>query len=173
MTKTKTLVFPAVATYQPRQLAWTGVLTVLAVIVPVLLAHTIQNQWIVGTLVNCLLFLAAIKTGVLNASLVAVAPSAVAFARGLLPAILAPAIPYIIVSNILLVVVVAVLHRSIKSSAITIAAASLVKFLFLIIAASLFLAPVVAGSPLVFMLGMPQLFTAIAGGLLAMFILKT
>ncbi len=158
--KTITTTFP-VATYQAKYLAWTIGFIVAAVIFPALLAHTPQNQWITGTIVNALLFLAVWRVGMLNAVLVAALPSSIALGRGLLPAPMAVLIPYIIFSNVILIVAFFALK---KHPLVGVVAASVAKFSFLFAITSHL---VKIASPLLAMMQWPQLFTALAGGLIA------
>ncbi len=163
--KTTAATFP-VATYRTKELAWTFAFTFAAVIFPALLAHTPANQWITGTIVNAILFLAVWRLGIMNASFVALLPSSVALVRGLLPAPLAILIPYIIISNLILI---SVFHALKKRLLLGVVAASFSKFFFLFAVTFSF---VRVASPLVQMMHWPQLMTALAGGLLATGLIK-
>jgi hypothetical protein len=163
--KTTAVTFP-VATYSAKESFWTLGFLVAAVIFPALLAHTPHNQWITGTIVNALLFLAVWRVGIVNAMLVAVLPSSIALVRGLLPAPMAALIPYIILSNIILI---ASFYALKKYPLAGIISASLAKFIFLFVIASFFIEAV---GPLLVMMQWPQLFTALAGGLIAMGVMK-
>lgn len=157
--------FP-VATYKTKDIAWTAGLLIAAVIFPALLAHTPHNQWITGTIINALLFLAVWRVGIVNAALLAVFPSSIALLRGLLPAPMAILIPYIIISNLALIFVFYVLK---KYPLAGIVSASLAKFLFLFAITSFFIK---LAAPFVVMMQWPQLVTALAGGLIAVGIMK-
>src|SRR4030042_2354869 len=152
--------FP-VATYQAKDIAWTFTFTLAAIVFPRLLAHTPQNQWVTGTIVNAILFLAVWRVGFVNAALVSALPSSIALLRGLLPAPMAVLIPYVILSNIILVAVFYALKKYPLAGIIT---ASFGKFLFLFAITSYFIK---VASPLLVMMHWPQLFTALAGGLIA------
>ncbi|MFA6285660.1 MAG: hypothetical protein WC643_04005 [Parcubacteria group bacterium] len=164
--KAAAIIFP-IATHQIKDLVWTIGFIVSAVIVPAFLAHTAQNQWITGTIVNALLFLAVWRVGVVNAIFVAALPSSIALVRGLLPAPMAILIPYIILSNVILI---AVFYAIKKYPLAGIISASLAKFLFLFAITSLFIK---VASPLLVMMQWSQLFTALAGGLIAVGIIKS
>jgi len=152
--------FPLVS-YQTKDALWTVGFLIAAVIFPALLAHTPQNQWITGTIVNALLFLAVWRVGVVNAALVAALPSSIALMRGLLPPPMAILVPYIIISNLAMIFV----FYAIKKYPLTgIISASLAKFLFLFTITSFFIK---LAAPLIVMMQWPQLFTALAGGLIA------
>jgi hypothetical protein len=157
--------FPIV-TYQAQDALWTIGFLVAAVIFPALLAHTPHNQWITGTVVNAIIFLAVWRVGIVNAMLIAALPSSIALSRGLLPAPMAILIPYIILSNVILI---ATFYALKKYPLAGIISASLVKFLFLFAITSFFIK---VASPLLAMMHWPQLFTALAGGLIAVGIIK-
>ncbi len=159
--KTTVLSQPLVG-YKTRDLVWTFGLVLAAVVAPALLAHTPNNQWITGTIVNAILFVAAWRLGVANAILIAVLPSSIALMRGLLPAPMAMLIPYVIISNIILMSAFWVLKKKLLLAVVV---ASLSKFAFLYLLTLAFAGKLV--TPLIVMLQWPQLFTAIAGGLLA------
>jgi len=158
--------FP-IAAYQTKDLLWTIGFFIAAVIFPALFAHTPQNQWITGTVVNALIFLAVWRIGAVNAVLIAFLPSSIALIRGLLPAPMAVLIPYIILSNIVLI---AIFYALKKYPLAGIISASLAKFLFLFVISTYFIK--ITGSLLV-MTQWPQLLTALAGGLIAVGIIKT
>lgn len=157
--------FP-VATYNISDLAWTISFIIAAIILPALLAHTPQNQWITGTIVNAIIFLAVWRVGVVNAALMAALPSSIALLRGLLPAPMAILIPYIIISNLILI---AVFYATKKRLLAGVIAASFAKFIFLL-AISLFF--VKTAGLLITMAQWPQLVTALAGGLIALGLMK-
>lgn len=157
--------FP-LATYQTKDVIWTLGLTFAAVIFPAILAHAPQNQWVTGTIVNAILFIAVWRVGIINTTLVAALPSSVALLRGLLPAPMAILIPYIILSNFIMIAVFYLLYRTHLTAMII---ASFTKFLFLLAITSYF---VKVATSLVQMMQWPQLFTALAGGLIAVGFIK-
>jgi hypothetical protein len=148
-----------------KSLFWTGSLLTLAVIAPALLAHTPQNQWITGTVINIILFTAALKIAPANALLVAALPSSIALTQGLLPAPMVALIPFIIIANFLLIAVFQAFRKLQPNQLVTgIVLASLVKFT-LLFTVTLFFAEML-NSKLIIMLQWPQLITALAGGLI-------
>jgi hypothetical protein len=157
--------FP-IAAYQTRDLLWTIVFIVSAVITPAILAHAPQNQWITGTIINAIIFLAVWRVGVVNAAFIAFLPSSIALLRGLLPAPMAILIPCIVLSNIILI---AAFYALKKYPLAGIISASLAKFLFLFAISTYFIK---IASPLLIMMHWPQLFTALAGGLIAVGAIK-
>ena len=145
------------------------VLTVIAVVAP-LLGH---NQLITGPIVNATLFIAAALLGPQSAILVGLIPSAVALSFGLLPAVLAPMIPFIMISNTILILSFYALRQ--RNFGLGVFAASFLKFLFLIttsaLVANLFVKQEIAQKA-ASMMSWPQFLTAGAGGVIAYFILK-
>lgn len=137
----------------------------IATLAPVLGAH---QQWLAGPVVNATLYLTVIFNGSSDALLVGVIPSTIALSVGLLPAVLAPMIPFIILGNSLLILTFAKLRRANFLAAVVIA--SFLKFAFLFSTSSvvtkLILKKEVALSATK-MLSFPQFFTALAGGLIA------
>jgi len=138
-----------------------------SVIAPAIFAHTHPNQWITGTLVNAVLFLAAYKLAPVNALLIAVLPSTIALTRGLLPLPMALLIPYIITSNILLILVFGAFKKRLITGVII---SSLAKFSFLYIL-TLIIAEKI-NLKLISMFQWPQLFTALAGGVVALTVIN-
>lgn len=144
-------------------------LIALATIAP-LLGH---NQFITGPLVNATLFLAVIWLSGRDAVLVGLVPSLIALSVGLLPAVLAPMVPFIMVSNALLIVIFSLLYK--KSFFVAVIAASILKFLFLFatsnIVINLLMKKEVAAK-VAAMMSWPQLVTALIGGVLVFFIAR-
>jgi hypothetical protein len=145
------------------------VLTVLATVAP-LLGH---NQAVTGPIVNAALFIAVALLGAQNAILVGLIPSVVALSAGLLPAVLAPMIPFIMISNTVLIITFAVFKR--RNFWLGVLMASVFKFIFLIgtstVVSDLIVKQEIAQKA-VSMMSWPQLATALAGGLIAYLILK-
>ena len=163
-TKTKTL---KLVGYKPKELILTLLFLATSIITPTVLAHTPNNQWITGTIINSILFISCYRLGFVNAVLVAVTPSIVAITRGLLPVSMATMLPFIIASNIILLSSFSFLNF--KSLIAKIVTASTLKFAFLF-----FVAYFVLNLPSAFrvMMSYPQLITAISGGLIAYFIIQ-
>ncbi len=133
----------------------------------VLFAPLVGVQAITGPLVNAVLFLAVIFTGVQGAVVIAFFPSVVALVSGFLPAVIAPMIPFIITGNVILVLVFNRFQKSFWSGIIF---ASFSKFLFLAFS-SLVIFNLVANETLArqatVMMSWTQLLTALVGGLMA------
>lgn len=137
------------------------------------LAPLLKQQFLTGTIVNALLFLSVVSLGIRGALLLAICPSVFAFYIGLLAPAMAPFIPLIVLSNMALVLVFNLLKKN--NFWLGMVSAAVLKFIFLA-GASSFLAHLFikkeAILPILTMLSWPQLFTALAGGLLAYLVLK-
>lgn len=134
-------------------------------------APLLKNQMITGTLVNFLLFSSAVLLGRKVALSFCVFPSVISLASGLLPFVLAPVIPFVVLSNAILVLSFDFLRK--KSQYFAVVLSSLLKFLFLSTTSSLVLGmfnkPV--ADKVAVMMSYPQFFTALAGGFLAILFL--
>ena len=132
------------------------------------------QQAITGPIINATLFVSVILLGVQSAILVGLIPSLIALSVGLLPAVFAPMIPFIIVGNTILIMTFNYLKE--KSFWLRVTLASMLKFIFLFSISSviinLFFEEEVA-SKVAVMMSWPQLFTALAGGLIAYIFLKS
>ncbi len=138
----------------------------------------IHLQWITGPVINAILIIVLFLSGLRAAIVVSAVPSLMALAGGLLPVFLAPAVPFIILGNILFVAVIGYLYyHSNKSDAYwrSTFVGALVKFTLLFISAKFlvfFIQNSKAAVVLATMLGVNQLFTALAGSIIAFLILK-
>lgn len=154
--------------YKTSELTWTIGLAVAIIITPAILAHTSANQIITGTIVNALLFLAAYKLPLVNALAIAIFPSTVALLRGLLPAPMVALIPFIIISNAILISTFSAFK---KTPLVGVLTASLLKFGFLY-GITYFVASRL-NADLITMFQWPQLITALIGGFVFLTLLKT
>jgi len=106
--------------------------------------------------------------------MVGLIPSVIALSFGLFPAILAPMVPFIMISNALLVIVFGLVQK--KNYWLGIVSASLLKFIFLFATSSVVIglltkkeiAAKVAG-----IMSWPQLLTALVGGIIAWLVIRT
>lgn len=140
----------------------------VAVIVPMF-----HNQLATGPIINALLFIAAIMLGVEKALFICLIPSVVAMSVGLLPIVLAPMVPFIMISNVLMVLVFNILKD--RNYWVGIIASSFLKFVFLYSSSFLVINLVIRkelASNISLMMSWPQLLTALAGGVLAFIFLK-
>jgi len=143
-------------------------LTAIAVSAPLL-----KNQFITGTIVNACLYCAVFFIPFSSAVISALVPSLVAVSIGLLPLALAPAIPFIMTANVILMTVFKKLYR--KNYLLAVIGASLIKFLFLFSTSRLIILNIVSSkivSKVIVMLSWPQMVTALAGGLISFAIYK-
>lgn len=144
----------------------------IALLSVAIFAPALNSQALTGTIVNATLFVAAVVIGVPGAILIGIIPSVVSAMTGLLAPAILPMVPFIVVSNAILIVLFAKLGT--KSYWKGMVVASFVKFAFLSIV-SLFVirlfVPAKVASQLALMMTWPQLFTAISGGILAYLVL--
>jgi hypothetical protein len=139
----------------------------IAIVAP--LAH---NQFVSGAIVNATLLIAVAMLGMRNALLIGLLPSSVALATGLLPAVLAPMLLFVVVGNAVLVLVFGFLrNRNYWLGALS---GACLKFAFLwstsTIVTGLILNSEVAKNAAL-MMSWPQLVTAISGSIIAFLIL--
>jgi hypothetical protein len=158
-----------------KSITWFVGLMAVAIVLP----RLIHNQFITGPIVNATLFLGAYYLGNGAAVMVGLVPSVVALSSGLLPLPLAPMVPFIMISNALLIVVFNWVRKifpdskGFGSSAIL---ASLTKYLFLYLT-SLFVIKAILPSTLAtkamaVMMAWPQLVTALVGAVIAFGIIR-
>jgi len=167
MEKEKTLTLDKVQI--SKKTAIFSILVGIAIVLPAL----IHRQEITGPIINATLFLAAYFLSPDVAIFVGLLPSIVALSSGLLPAVLAPMVPFIMISNGILILCFYYFKK--VNYWLGVIVASLLKFLFLFGTSFLVmnlllkkeLAPKVAQ-----MMGPIQLATALAGGIIAFLVLK-
>ena len=141
----------------------------VAILAPVLF----KQQLIAGTIVNAALILGVSFLGARDGLIISLVPSTFALASGLLPPVLAPMIPFIIAGNAILVLAFAYLNKFNYWAGVLVG--SVLKFAFLLGTSSIVVgllvnkqvAPTVAQ-----MMSWPQLFTAMAGGIVAFGVIK-
>lgn len=139
----------------------------------IFLPTVIHQQAITGSIVNALLFLTTAIFGTSSAMLLGLIPSTIALSSGLLPLVLAPIVPFIILSNTLLVLVFSKFSQDRFGLAVILA--SLVKFIFLFITSQYLLVRLLPNqflSTASQMFSWPQLITALAGGVMAQIFFK-
>jgi len=153
-------------------LAMTGGLGITASLLPFFL----HSQYITGPIINAVFILSLFWLGRRSAYTIAFMPSLAALLGGLLPLPLLPLVPFIIASNLILIFSLDLWQRRRPQSSYFpgLILAALAKFTFLFLSAKMLglilsprLMPVLGQ-----MFGLVQLWTALAGGLLAWAILK-
>lgn len=136
-------------------------------------APLFHQQWVTGPIVNAMFLIAAVVLGSQNAIVLALLPSTIALGVGLLPAILAPMIPFIIISNVIFILGFHYLRE--KNFWLGVVVGSVLKFVFLwstsFVVINLLIKKELAASVSSIM-SWPQLATALLGGLIAYIILK-
>jgi riboflavin transporter len=143
------------------------------------LPFLIHLQWITGPIVNALLILILFIVGIRSALLMCLVPSIMALAGGLLPAILAPVVPFIMISNVIFVLSIDYFYRSVKSQFngywIGVVVGGALKYLFIWFNANLMIGLILKKdlvSAVVRLVSWPQFATALIGGIIAFVILK-
>jgi hypothetical protein len=132
------------------------------------IAPLFHQQIITGPIVNATLFAAAIFLGTTSGILIGLIPSLIAFSVGILPIPLAPVMPYIMLSNIILILTFGFLKD--KNYWLAVGVSSFLKFIFLFGSSSFIISLLLKkelAQNTVAMMSWPQLVTALAGGILA------
>lgn len=125
-------------------------------------------QPITGPLINTVLYLSVLLVGSWSGIIIGICTPVIAFMRGILLPPLAPMIPFIVIGNGFLVLVFTLLMK--KNKILGIAIASAVKYLILSMAVGYLVnVPVKVAQ----MMGLPQLFTALIGGGVALLAYQT
>jgi len=128
-------------------------------------APLLRQQMITGPIVNATLFLSTIYLGSQAGIMVGLIPSIISLSVGLLPLALTPMVPFIMVSNAILILTFSYLKN--KNFWLAMVTASIFKFAFL------YTISFHIAQKLAFMMGIPQLVTALSGGAIAFAIIKT
>lgn len=153
-----------------QEVSWFIGLTLVAAILP----RFIHNQFVTGPIINATLFLAAANLSVGSAILVGLIPSVVALSSGLLPLPLAPMVPFIMISNTILIVIFSKIKETHFSAAAI--ASSMAKYLFLYLTAQLIINTLMpqnlAAKAAAQMMAWPQLVTALVGAIIAFGVIK-
>jgi riboflavin transporter len=143
------------------------------------LPFLIHLQWITGPIVNALLILILFIVGIRSALLMCLIPSVMALAGGLLPAVLAPVVPFIMISNVIFILSIDYFYRSAKKQFngywIGVVIGGALKYLFIWFNANLIIGLILKkdlAAAVVRLVSWPQFATALIGGLIAFVILK-
>ena len=138
------------------------------------LAPLFKIQMVTGPMVNALLFIATVMLGPSSAMLIGILPSVFSLSVGLLPFVLAPMIPFIIISNAILILTFNYFQQ--KNYWLGVVVASVFKYVFLIVTSQTIVNLFLKGMPLAkavaLMMSWPQLMTALIGGVVAYLFLK-
>lgn len=157
--------------YLTRFLALSGI----AIVLP----FYIHTQAFTGPIINAIFVLALFAVGIRGALTICLIPSLMALSGGLLPAVLAPVVPFIMISNVIFVLGIDFLFNRMENKKIAyisgvVLGASL-KYLFLLSSVG-FITRLLLKQELAVkvaqMMSWPQLTTALLGGFLAWIILR-
>ncbi|MBU1203024.1 iron hydrogenase [Patescibacteria group bacterium] len=133
-----------------------------------------HQQWLTGPIVNAMFLIAVALLGTESAIFLALLPSTIALSVGMLPAILAPMIPFIIISNTILILGFSYLRD--KNFWLGVIVASFLKYLFLwstsFVVINLLIKKELATNVSA-MMSWPQFVTAVLGGVIAYGFLKS
>ncbi|MDD4271774.1 MAG: hypothetical protein PHF50_03140 [Patescibacteria group bacterium] len=147
--------------------------------VALFLPFFIHLQWISGPIINAILILILFLVGIRSALVVALVPSLVALAGGLLPAILAPAVPFIMISNAIFILSLDRIYDWSKNMNrgywLGVLIGAFLKFVFLYVSVSWITKLLIKQELAVKvaqMMSWPQFATAVMGGMIAWIILK-
>lgn len=130
-------------------------------------------QFITGAGVNAMLLITVMAVGVLQGGIIGCITPVIAIMVGIIKPPMAPVIPFIAASNVLLVVIFHTLRK--KNDSLALIVAALTKFLVLYGAVRLFLVNILPNpvfEKVAIAFGVTQLFTALAGGFIAMAVMK-
>lgn len=152
---------------------WLQIFQFITLVGIVTVAPLIKQQMVVGPIVNATLFIAAATLGTAPAIMVGLIPSVISISVGLLPPVLAPIIPFIMISNAIMVSVFTLFKK--KNYFLAVLSASVLKYLFLYSTSSIIINLLLKkeiASQVALMTSWPQLVTALIGGILAFGFLK-
>ena len=131
-------------------------------------APLIHFQAVTGTIVNAVLIMAVVMLGRRDAMFLGIFPSVVSIVFGILPLAVSPLIPFIIISNIILVVAFSFIQRENYWKGVV--SGSVLKFVFLF-SSAMIIAKFFGGNYFskiaLSMFSWQQLLTALAGGVVA------
>lgn len=139
----------------------------------------IHVQWLTGPVINAILILTLFLVGIRGALVIALIPSLMALSGGLIPPILAPIVPFIMISNVIFILVIEYFHDKVKNAFngyfLGVFFGAMLKFLFLFFSTA-FIVKLLMKQELAVkvaqMMSWPQFFTAAIGGMLAFMALK-
>ncbi|OPJ59345.1 ECF transporter S component [Clostridium oryzae] len=163
---------------QIKNLARTALLLALAIIIQFLGRNLPAiNQFMVGPLINAILLITTFVCGTIWGISIGILTPILAWAVGQLPSPMAPFIPFIIIGNIIFVLAFGLLKSKSYGKYLGILIGSILKFAFLSLSARKLVAlfklaiPSKVANKLIIMMGIPQLITALIGGILALVVI--
>jgi len=143
------------------------------------LPFVLHVQWVTGPIINAILIITLLLVGIRSALVICLVPSLMALAGGLLPAILAPVVPFIMIGNVILVLCVDWIYSSANNGPrgywLGVALGASLKFVFLLASVN-FIGRLLIKQELAVkvaqMMSWPQLATALTGGMIAWAVLR-
>jgi len=144
-----------------------------------ILPFFIHVQWLTGPIINAIFVLALFLVGIRSALVICLVPSLMALSGGLLPAILAPVVPFIMIGNAIFVLTIDWFYNNAKDSNrgywLGIILGAALKFAWLFLSVS-FISRLLIKQELAVkvaqMMSWPQFATAVMGGMMAWAVLK-
>jgi len=163
------------ANINKKELAWFLTLASLAILIPIF----IHVQWFAGPMVNAIFVVTLFLLGVRRALAIAIVPSLIALSSGTLPAVLAPAVPFIMISNIIYILsinyICANFSNKEKGYWQGILLGSSLKFVFLFLSSG-FIIKIFTSETVAVKIGQmmtwTQFATAVMGGMIAWIVLR-
>lgn len=139
----------------------------------------IPYQLVAGSIVNAVLILSLVMYGFRPTFILCFVPSMVALFSGMLPTVIAPILPFVMISNVVFISVIYFFRKTFsqenKGYWFGIVLGAFAKFLFLFLSVNIISRLLVRqeiAQKILTMFSWPQLFTAISGGVVAYFSLK-
>lgn len=140
----------------------------------------IHSQWVTGSVVNAVLIITLFLVGIRGAMVLALVPSMIALAGGLLPTVLAPIVPFIMIGNVILILTIDFIYKQFKNKDkgfwLGVTVGALFKFLFLFASINIISQLLIKQELIVKiaqMMSWPQFYTAMIGGAIAWAVLKS
>lgn len=147
--------------------------------IAVFIPFFVHVQWLTGTIVNAILIIVLFTVGIRGALVLCLMPSLMALSGGLIPPILAPIVPFIMIANVLLVLIIDrsyfYFKDNLKGYWTGLIVGSLLKFVFLYFSLNIISNLLIKQelmAKVAQMMSWPQLATALTGGFIAWIFLK-
>ncbi len=157
---------------KPFSIRW---LTRTAILLAITLAFQMLGfpQMITGPAVNAMLLISGAYVGIIGAVIIGMLTPLIAFVRGILAPPLAPMIPFIMVGNAVLIIAYVIsrakLGKGYAGSAVGLIIGAIIKFLILSSAVRFIVS---VPPPVAKAMQIPQLYTALLGGVIAFIVEK-
>ncbi|HHV82451.1 MAG TPA: ECF transporter S component [Tepidanaerobacter syntrophicus] len=157
---------------KPFSIRW---LTRTAILLAITLAFQMLGfpQMVTGPAVNAMLLISGTYVGIIGAVIIGMLTPLIAFVRGILAPPLAPMIPFIMVGNAVLIIAYVIsrakLGKGYAGSAVGLIIGAIIKFLILSSAVRFIVS---VPPPVAKAMQIPQLYTALLGGVIAFIVEK-